>query len=333
MKNQFYFLLFAFIVLLLGCGGSDPDDTMFSNFPSSNDEVFEYEKDSIIYSDDLELENKNDVIIADDYFNPIFALFGLNMQDYLRNEPYGYFTGVNSKNQLLSLASLRKVDRKLVVAVYDSTQNKPIFSDSSIELPRTIIDPNNGEAVRLIAIRPTINRCDKGAILIVFATYPFYDCKSFGYFWDGEKVLCKELENVEGYSNLIPWYRNSCLLPTRDGFYYCITNRGEIKGKLSNVSSKSYPLSYTEYFSCDYIYGNSYWDSKIRLNKYTLDRQDWSTNVVLPDYISINAHVTTEVIGQTAETLRTKVNVVEQNGTKYDYIIKTDIKSGKSELE
>ena len=308
MKYLYLFPIFLFSLSLLSCGDDSVDE------PVS--------------------------IIEDEYTvlrRQLCEAFGLNPSD-LDEDAFGACWN----DQFLVVSALRITDSKLVVAAFDSVNNKQVINDFSIAAPKTITRPYYDQQVEysLRYVVPRIIRIKDGFVCSVGARYiadqdysgqDYFD-HTYGYFFNGTNLVCAKLENVGTNRIMTAWYENSCLLTDRN-YTVCYTTDGEIKARsVEQVSTENvFPMAYDKFIRLsmetkDGLVGINISSKRITEEAITTE---WSTRIDLPDTITTNARITFSVQDKNSNLWIVQVDITDKDGTQYHYQLSINTRTGE----
>ena len=258
--------------------------------------------------------------------------FGLNPSD-LDEDAFGACWN----DQFLVVSALRTSDSKLLVAAFDSVNNRQVINDFSISAPKTITRPYYDQQVEysLRYVIHRIIRINKGFVCSVGARYiadqDFFD-HTYGYFFNGTNLVCAKLENVSANCTMTAWYENSCLL-TDLNQTVCYTTDGEIKARSDEqVSTENvFPMAYDKFIRLsmetkDGLVGINTSSKCITEEAITTE---WSTRIDLPNTITTNARITFSVIDQNSNLWIVRVDITDKDGTQYHYQLSINTSTGE----
>lgn len=279
-------------------------------------------------------DNESVIIIEDSYTvhrRQLCEAFGLNPSDL---DELAF--GACWNDRFLVVSALRTADSKLLVAAFDSVNNRQVINDVSISSPKTITRPYYDHHVEysLRYVVPRIVRINDGFVCSVGARYVadqgFFDL-TYGYFCNGTQLVCNKMENVSASSTIRAWYANSCLLIGDQTV--CVTTDGTIKvrseEKLPNENV--YPLSYDKFIQLSMETKGG----RIGINtacKQITEKEiatEWNTHTDLPDTITASARMSFSVQDQNTDLWRLQVDVAERDGTQYRYQLDLNVNTGE----
>lgn len=309
MKYLYLLPIFLFSLCLLSCG----DDSVEVSFPI--------------------IEDSHTVLRRQ-----LCEAFGLNPSD-LDEDAFG----ACRNDQFLVVSALRTADSKLLVAAFDSVNNRQVINDFSIYAPKTLTRPYYDQQVEysLRYVIPRIIRINNGFVCSVGAKYiaerDYFD-HTYGYFFNGTNLVCAKLENVDANMTMTAWFENSCLLTDRN-YTVCYTTDGEIKARsVEQVSTENvFPLAYDKFLKLsketeDGLVGINISSKRITEEAITTK---WSTRIDLPDTISTNARITfseKDKYPNVGMARRVQVDITDKDGTQYHYLLTIDTDSGYCKL-